>query len=231
LEKQQLLENYAPLVKRIAYYMMAKLPPSVQVEDLMQAGFIGLLDAADHFDDSQGAVFETYAAQRVRGAMLDELRNLDWLPRSVRKNLRRVEACIHGLEQQLSRHPAEGEIAKALDVSLEEYRQMLMEARGYQLFYFEDFQSDEDDEGYLDRHVADSRFSPLDLITDSRFRAGLVKAIDALPEREKLMMSLYYEQELNLREIGELLGVSESRVCQMHSQAVARLRASMKDWL
>lgn len=226
-DKEGCLKEYAPLVKRIAHYMMVKLPNSVEVDDLIQAGMMGLLDAASRYDELRGALFETYAAQRIRGAMLDELRGADWLPRSLRRDMRRIEAAIHRLQQMFGRAPAESEIAKELGVSLPEYQQMLLEARGAQLVYYEDFHG-EDDEDFFDRHEFDSDSNPLALLQDGRFRAALIKAIDGLPERERLMMALHYEQDLNLREIGEVMGVSESRVCQLHSQAVARLRGSLK---
>lgn len=226
LDKTHLVEAYAPLVKRIAYHLMAKLPSSVQLDDIIQNGMMGLLDAINRYEDGLGAQFETYAVQRVRGAMLDGLRDDDWLPRSLRRDMRRIETAIHSLEQQNGRQPTEAELAEALDMPLADYQRMLQDARGHQLVYFEDL-SDPDGEGFFERHVADQDSDPLDLLEDADMRSTLVKAIDDLPEREKLVMSFYYDQELNLREIGEVLGVTESRVCQLHSQAVARLRARM----
>lgn len=228
-DQNKLVEQMVPLVKRIAYHFMARLPASVQVDDLIQAGLMGLLDAAKNFDDTQGAQFETYAIQRIRGSMLDELRQADWLPRNVRKNLRRIEAAIADLEQQLGRAPREQELAETLGVPIDEYQHMLLESRGYQLLHYEDFQeSDESD--FFDAYVSEGQIGPLEVIEDETFRRSLVSAINSLPEREKLVMGLYYEQELNLKEIGEILCVSESRVCQLHSQAVMRLRARLKEW-
>jgi RNA polymerase sigma factor for flagellar operon FliA len=227
-DKEECLKEYAPLVKRIAHHMMVKLPSSVEVDDLTQAGMIGLLDAASRYDEFRGAQFETYAAQRIRGAMLDELRGADWLPRSLRRDMRRIEAAIHRLQQLLGRAPSESEIAKELAITLPEYQQMLQESRGAQLVYYEDFH-DEDGEDFFERHESDSDENPLALLQEERFRGELIKAIDKLPERERLMMALHYEQDLNLREIGEVMEVSESRVCQLHSQAVARLRSALKE--
>lgn len=227
IDKQGWVEEYAALVKRIAHHMMARLPASVEVNDIIQAGMIGLLDAVNRFEESQGAQFETYAAQRIRGAILDELRAADWLPRGLRKSMRSIENAVHTLEQRLGRAPGEQELADYLGVSLAEYQHMLQEARGYQLLHYEDF-SDSGDEHFLDRHAEHAHPGPIEYLMEEEVRARLVDAIDDLPEREKLVMGLYYEQELNLREIGEVLGVSESRVCQLHTQAIARLRAKLK---
>lgn len=224
LDKGHLVEAYAPLVKRIAFQLMAKLPASVDVDDLIQNGMIGLLDAIGRYEEGLGAQFETYAVQRVRGAMLDGLRENDWLPRSLRRDMRRIEAAIHALEQRHGRAPSETELAESLGVPLAEYQHMLQEARGHQLVYFEDF-SDADGDDYLERHLGQTEANPLAILEDADMRAKLVGAIQDLPEREKLVMALYYDEELNLREIGEVLGVTESRVCQLHSQAVARLRS------
>ncbi|MEJ5210255.1 MAG: RNA polymerase sigma factor FliA [Burkholderiales bacterium] len=230
MKKEEYVQKFAPLVKRIAYHLMTRLPASVQVDDLIQAGLIGLLDAAEHYDGSQGAQFETYAVQRIRGAMLDELRHADWLPRTVRKNLRQIEAAMSKLEQTLGRPPTESELAQELNVSLADYQQMLLDARGHQLVYYEDLQ-DSEGADFLERHHATDADNPLRILEDQGFRQMLVEAIKSLPERERQMMAMYYEQDLNLREIGEVLGVSESRVCQLHTQAVARLRAKLREWL
>jgi RNA polymerase sigma factor for flagellar operon FliA len=227
-DKDQLVSQYAPLVKRIAYHLLAKLPPSVLVDDLIQNGMIGLLDAIARFEDGLGAQFETYAVQRVRGAMLDGLRENDWMPRNLRREMRRVEAAIHALEQQQGRPPHEGELAGALGMSLEDYQKLLLEARGHQLVYLEDLGDSEDDgDSYLDRHLASAQLDPLAELMDRDMREGLVRAIEDLPEREKMMMALYYDEELNLREIGQVLGVTESRICQLHTQAIARLRSRL----
>lgn len=224
LDREQLIQHFAPLVKRIAHHLMARLPASVQVDDLVQNGMIGLLDAIGRYESGLGAQFETYATQRIRGAMLDGLRENDWLPRGIRRELRRVEKALHQLEHAQGRSPTEQELAEALGMPLADYQRLLLEARGHQILYFEDF-SEEEGESFLDRHVSDDDTTPLQQLEEQALRQALVEGIDALPEREKLVMALYYEEELNLREIGEVLGVTESRVCQLHSQAIARLRA------
>ena len=224
----EVLTQYAPLVRRLALQLIAKLPASVDLDDLIQAGMIGLMDAAGRYKEDQGAQFETYASQRIRGSMLDELRNNDWLPRSMRKTSRVVEHAVHEVEQQLGRAPLETEIAGHMKLPLEDYQSLLQELHGSQLIYYEDFDRGGDDEPFLDRFCVD-RADPLSSLLDEHLRAALIDAIERLPDREKLLMSLYYEQGLNLREIGAVMEVSESRVCQLHSQAVTRLRTRLRE--
>ncbi|HWU66902.1 MAG TPA: RNA polymerase sigma factor FliA [Methylophilus sp.] len=225
----QMLRQHSGLVKKMAYQLKAKLPSCVELDDLVQAGMIGLMDAIQRYEDTHGAQFETYASQRVRGAMLDELRGADWLPRGIRKNMRDIEVAVQQLEQKLGRPPTESEIAKHMNFSLEDYYDVLSDCQGHQLIYYEDFQDDDGGEHFLDRYVDDDSSDPVKSLLESDFREALIDSIDHLPDREKMLMGLYYEQELNLKEIGAIMNVSESRVCQLHSQAVARLRASMRD--
>lgn len=231
-DRDRLLSQHAPLVTRLAHQLKAKLPPSVEVDDLIQAGMIGLLDAVTRYETDRGAQFETFAVQRIRGSMLDELRSSDWLPRGIRQNMRQIEAAISAVQQRIGRPPSEKEIAVELGMSLSDYQKLLAESGGHQLIYYEDFQDSGEDDHFLDRYCADSTANPLQYLLEDDFRSALVEAIDVLPEREKLLMSLYYEKDLNLKEIGAVMGVTESRVCQIHSQAVARLRAKLKerDW-
>ena len=226
LAKEQLVSKYAPLVKRVAFHLMAKLPASVEVDDLVQNGMIGLLDALGRYEEVPGAQFETYAVQRIRGAMLDGLRENDWQPRGTRREMRRVEAAIHKLEHEYGRQPSEGELADELKLGLADYQKLLLDARGHQLVYLEDL-ADAPHGDFLEHHRLATGHDPLALLEEAGTRQALASAIEALPEREKLMMALYYEKDLNLREIGEVMAVSESRVCQLHSQAIARLRAAM----
>jgi RNA polymerase sigma factor FliA len=228
-DKNQLLEEHAPLVKKLAHQMKAKLPPSVEVDDLIQAGMIGLLDAVGRYEENHGAQFETYAVQRIRGAMLDELRSSDWLPRSIRQNMRKIEVAMNKLQQKLGRAPLEAEIAKEMKLSLDEYQEMLNEGSGHQLVYYEDFHDKDEGEHFLDRYCIDEQSDPLKALMNTGFRDAVIRAIEALPEREKILMGLYYEQEMNLKEIGAVMGVSESRVCQLHSQAIARMRSRLRE--
>ena len=226
-EVERCVVKFAPLVKRLAHYMMASLPPSVELDDVIQSGMLGLLDAAKRFKDTYGAQFETYAVQRIRGAMLDGLRQSDWLPRGLRKSLRQVESMICKLEQKHGRAPTEQELATGLNISLADYQQLLQDARGYQLVSSEDLQGS-GEESYIDHFYPSDRPDPLQSLLDEDQRKTLVAAIEDLPDREQKVMGLYYERELNLREIGDVLGVTESRVCQLHSQAIARLRSRLR---
>jgi RNA polymerase sigma factor for flagellar operon FliA len=228
-DKNQLLAQHAPLVKKLAHLMKAKLPPSVEVDDLIQAGMIGLLDAVNRYEENHGAQFETYAVQRIRGSMLDELRSSDWMPRSMRQNMRKIEVAMNALQQRLGRSPNESEVAAQLKLSLSAYQDMLSDGGGHQLVYYEDFHEGDGNEHFLDRYCTDASDDPLQSLMNSGFRAAVIEAIEALPEREKILMGLYYEQEMNLKEIGAVMGVSESRVCQLHSQAVARMRANLRE--
>lgn len=225
------IEQYTPLVKKLASMLVARLPASVDINDLIQVGVIGLMEAAKQFDPTQGVQFETFASQRIRGAMLDELRREDWMPRQTRRNTRQIEDAIHKLEQQLGRSPIESEIADFMQLPLADYQVMLGECRGVGLVHFEDFQDDDGNPTHgIDNIADDNGIEPLAVLSDDGFRNALVDAIKQLPERDQLVMALYYEQELNLKEIGAVLGVSESRVCQLHSQAVARLRSRLREW-
>jgi len=223
------LVRYAPLVRKLALQLLARLPASVQLDDLIQAGMIGLLDATRRYQETPDAQFETYATARIRGAMLDELRSQDWLPRSVRSKSKRIEAAIQQKEQELMRPPTEREIAHALDLPLDEYQGMLNDARGIQILHYDDVGADDDNERHWREAPADDAGTPLDALLTSDLRRALVRAIESLPEREKLVLSLCYEQGLNLKEIGAVLEVTEARVCQLRSQATARIRARLKE--
>ncbi|MGB5260331.1 MAG: RNA polymerase sigma factor FliA [Gammaproteobacteria bacterium] len=227
-ESNELVVLHEPLVKRIAYHLMSRLPASVQADDLIQAGMIGLIEASRKFDPEQGASFETYAGIRIRGAMLDEIRRTDWTPRSVHRKAREVAEAVRRIENEVGRDARDVEVAEEMGLSLDEYHKILQDSTGCRIFSFED-PGTLGDEGYPQSNRQPNQ--PLETLQKSDFKQGLANEIKGLPERERLVMALYYDEELNLREIGEILGVSESRVCQIHGQALIRLRARMGEWL
>jgi RNA polymerase sigma factor for flagellar operon FliA len=218
-----LVTSYANLVKRIAHHVKARLPDSVQLDDLIQAGMIGLLEAHENYDGSRGANFETFASIRIRGAMIDEVRRGDWTPRSVHKNGRKLDVALRAAQAKLGRPPQDREIAAELGVSMDDYFTMLNDTVGHKLVSFEEtVEGEEAEPGTYDLGT---------LFESAAFREQLAEAIRTLPEREQLIVSLYYDQELNLKEVGAVIGVGESRVSQLMSQATARLRAHLEDWL
>ncbi|HWJ07211.1 MAG TPA: RNA polymerase sigma factor FliA [Steroidobacteraceae bacterium] len=226
-EADVLVARHAELVKRIAYHLAGRLPPQVEVEDLVQAGMLGLLEAAAHFTSDRGASFETYAGIRIRGAMLDALRKLDWAPRSVHRKARAAAQALREVENELGGEADESKVAARLGVPVAEYQRIVRDAAACRLLSLEDMTTPD---GVVVEVPADPSADPFADVTDDAMRDALVAAIDRLPERERLVMSLYYEQELNLKEIGAVLGVTESRVCQLHGQALGRLRTKLADW-
>jgi RNA polymerase sigma factor for flagellar operon FliA len=217
-----LVERHAGLVKRIAYHLAGRLPSSVDVDDLIQAGMIGLLEAAQNFAADRGASFETYAGIRIRGAMIDALRQLDWAPRSVHRKAREAADAMRSIEGKQGRAATETEIAAAMGVSLEEYQDIVRDAAACQVSSLEEVT------GITE--IPGAQPDPLQDTENGALRTAMAEAIAALPERERLVMSLYYDDELNLKEIGAVLGVSESRVCQLHGQALVRMRGKLASW-
>ncbi|MCH9756840.1 MAG: RNA polymerase sigma factor FliA [Gammaproteobacteria bacterium] len=224
--KETLVKTHALLIKRIAYHLLGRLPRSIQLEDLMQAGMVGLLEAAAHYDKTKGASFETYAGIRIRGHMLDEVRRNDWVPRSVYRNARLIAKAVREVENTLSRDAKDKEIAKELGVNLDEYYHMLHDANGAHLYGFDDLGVTDDS---LKGDGAAQMPEPHERVLKDEFKDRLAKVIEGLPEKERLVLSLYYEHELNLKEIGDLLDVTESRVSQIHSQATHRIRARISE--
>ena len=224
--RDELLIDFAPLVKRIAYHLLAKLPPSVQVEDLIQAGMIGLLEAAAQYDSAQGASFRTYAGIRIRGSMLDEMRKLDWTPRSVHRKAREVAEVVARIENETGRDAKDTEVTEAMGISLDEYHTILNDVSTSKVFSFDQLDSQNSDTDIF----SDNQYNPVNVLQKHGFKAGLADAIKNLPERDQLIMSLYYEEELNLKEIGEVLEVSESRVSQIHGRIMLKLRTAMSEW-
>lgn len=221
-ETEALVMRHAELVKRIAYHLAGRLPASVEVDDLIQAGMLGLLEAASNYAEGRGASFETYAGIRIRGAMLDGLRKLDWAPRSVHRKARAVAKAIRELESEFGREARDVEVAERMGMKLSDYHRIVEDSAGCQI------SSLTTEEGEMT--LTDSSADPFRDVVDEDFRAALAEAISNLPERERLVMSLYYDDELNLKEIGAALRVSESRICQIHGQALVRLQARLAGW-
>jgi RNA polymerase sigma factor for flagellar operon FliA len=230
IPQQELVIKHADLVKRIAYHLVSRMPPNVEVDDLIQAGMIGLLDAAKHYSATKGANFETYAGIRIRGAMLDEVRKSDWTPRSVHRNMREMADVVRKIENAKGQDAAPTDIAEGLGVTIEEYHKLVQDAASCRLFSFDQMSTGDEESSPAD-HARDEGPGPFEHIEDAGFRDALAAAINLLPEREKLVLSLYYDEDMNLREIGAVLEVSESRVCQIHGQALVRLRARLAEWL
>jgi len=228
IDKNSLWLRYVPLVRHEALRLQVRLPASVELDDLLQAGGIGLMNAVERYDALQGTAFTTYAVQRIRGAMLDELRSRDWVPRSVRRHARDVAQVMRQLEQHHGRPASEVEVAQALDISLDEYRQILLDTNNSQLFSYDAWCEEHGDSaGSL--LEGNEEANPLHHLLEGSLRQRVIDAIEALPEREKKVLTLYYQEELNLKEIGAVLEVGESRVSQLHSQAIKRLRARLAD--
>ncbi len=221
-EAEQLVLRHAELVKRIAHHLAGRLPASVEVDDLIQAGMLGLLEAASSYAADRGASFETYAGIRIRGAMIDSLRKLDWAPRSVHRRARDAATAIRSVEHRLGREARDAEVAAEMGIEVDEYHKVMQDAAACQLTSLEDAGAAGD--------AADGSLDPFADAHDGDFRLALADAISQLPERERLVMSLYYDEELNLKEIGLVLKVSESRVCQLHGQALTRLKARLAGW-
>ena len=227
LDAREIVERYSPLVKRIAHHLMVRLPASVLVDDLIQAGMIGLLEASKNFDGSKGASFETFAGIRIRGAMLDDIRKGDWTPRSVHKNSRAIAEAIAIVERETGSDAKDVDVAQQMGVPLAQYHQMLNEVNAGKLVGIEDLGVAEDVITTDKNKAADT---PYDELVQGSFQKALAKAITTLPEREAIVLSLYYDEDLNLREIGEVLSVSESRVSQIHSQAMLKLKSKLRTW-
>ena len=224
-DESALVSQYGEMVKRIAYHLAARLPTSVDVNDLIQGGLIGLIEAARQYSNDKGASFETYAGIRIRGAMLDELRKSDWAPRSVHRLARQAARAMHEIEQETGREARDVEIARKMSISLSEYHEISADAARCQVMSMNAVATDDEPVDF-----ADESFTPMEQLQQSEFQSALAENIGGLPEREKLVLSLYYNEEMNLREIGATLNVSESRVCQIHGQALLRLKARMSEW-
>ena len=228
-ERERVIADFGPMIRHIAQRLAFRLPPYLDVDDLIHAGVIGLMDAMDKYDPSRKAQFKTYAEFRIRGAMLDEIRSLDWVPRSVREKMGQLRDILAKLEQQVGRPATEEEIAAALNVGVEECRALMSDARGIALVSLDDVSMPEGEPHRLLETLIDGQAEdPLLSLLGEEMRSRLVRGIARLPEKERLVISLYYQDELTMKEIGRVLGITESRVCQLHSQAVIRLKARLQ---
>ncbi|MCH8070627.1 MAG: FliA/WhiG family RNA polymerase sigma factor [Proteobacteria bacterium] len=228
---EQIVKEYSPMIKYVANRIALRLPPHIEVDDLISVGAIGLMDAIEKYDPSRGAKFKTYAEFRVRGSILDELRSLDWVPRSVRQKASNLDAVSSKLQSKLGRLPEDEEIAKEMGVTLEEFFKTLNETRNMPLLSLEDLgiaRDSGDKQSLLDTLEGRGDVDPQTQMRLTELKNLIAAAIDSLPEKERLMVSLYYYEELTMKEIGEVLGITESRISQIHSKAVYRLRTKLK---
>ncbi len=220
--------RYASLVNQVASYLINKLPPSVDIDDLIQSGMIGLLEVSKNYDPSRGASFETYAKIRIRGAMLDEVRKGDWVPRSLYRKVRQMTQAVGEIEAQQARDAKDEEVAKQMQLELSEYHRLLRQVSEHKILSLDDMPTDGEE---FSQAVADAAPTPQEQFENHRIEKALAQEIAALPEKEALVIALYYDEELNMREIGQVLGITESRVSQLRSQALSRLRSRMSPWL
>ncbi len=219
-----MIEQHTGLIKKIALHLAARVPPTVDMDDLIQAGAIGLLESAQRFDASHGASFATYASIRIRGAMLDELRRYDWSPRSTRRKIREMSETIRRLESETGREANESEVAAAMGLNPSEYRNLLQDSVSFSVFSWDALLEQRGDSIGAS---GDQQSDPMRHVESEAFSVYLAGIIETLSPREQMVLALYYDQECNLKEIGQILGVSESRVCQIHGQILGRLRARM----
>jgi len=226
LDDKDQIVRHASLVKRIAYHLLNRLPPTVQIDDLIQAGMVGLLEAASNFDAEMGASFETFAGIRIRGSMIDEIRRSDWTPRSVHRKFRSVSEAIRKIENETGEDAKDADVASALGISLGDYHQILIDSSSSRIYSIDTMEENTQDAAI----PSSSEITPEEAFSQSEYQQQLAEAVRQLPEKEQLVMSLYYDDELNFREIGEILDVTESRICQLHGQALLRIKARMSEW-
>jgi RNA polymerase sigma factor for flagellar operon FliA len=228
-QKEELIKEYAPLIKFVAQKIAVRLPPNIELDDLISAGSIGLMDAIDKWDPSRDNKFKTYAEFRIRGSILDELRAQDWVPRSVRDKSKALDRTVAQLEIDLGRAPTDEEISSKLSMSMDEFHDLVNQVRPVSLLSIDDQPtfSDSDKKSISNLLEGSKSGNPFNQLNVKVIKDVVAKAIEELPERQRLVLSLYYFEDLNLKEIGQVLRVTESRVSQLHAQAVTRLRAKL----
>ena len=229
--REEVIKQYSPMIKYVANRIAMRLPPHIEVDDLISVGVLGLMDAISKYDSSRGAKFKTYAEFRVRGAILDELRSMDWVPRSIRQKASNVDKVVQKLQAKLKRPPEDEEVAKEMDLSLDQFYDTLNETKSIPVFSLEDLgiaKETGEQQSLLDCLAGKADADPQTQIRLVELKEIIAKAIDTLPEKERLMVSLYYYEELTMKEIGAVLNITESRVSQIHSKAVYHLRTKLK---
>ena len=229
--REEVIKQYSPMIKYVANRIAMRLPPHIEVDDLISVGVLGLMDAISKYDSSRGAKFKTYAEFRVRGAILDELRSMDWVPRSIRQKASNVDKVVQKLQAKLKRPPEDEEVAKEMDLSLDQFHDTLNETKSIPIFSLEDLgiaKETGEQQSLLDCLAGKADADPQTQIRLVELKEIIAKAIDTLPEKERLMVSLYYYEELTMKEIGAVLDITESRVSQIHSKAVYHLRTKLK---
>lgn len=232
-DRERLILEYAPMIRFVAGRIALRLPPHIQIDDLYSAGVLGLIDAVDKYDSNRNAQFKTYAEYRVRGAILDELRAMDWVPRSIRRKSSQLEKAINAITQQLGRAPEEEELAEHLGLDMEQYHQLIHETAGLDLFSIvttEEGMANFMPGTLMDTALKDKSDNPAESLDKNEIKRIIAQAIDRLPEKEKLVVSLYYYDELTMKEIGKVLSYTESRICQIHSKTMAKLRARLRQY-
>ena len=227
--REELILKYAPLVKQIAERMAVRLPPNISKDELVGPGVLGLFDAIDKFDSKRGIKFRTYANLRIKGAILDELRKMDWTSRSVRRNINRIEDAIRALEQKLGREPKDDEIAEEMGLDMDSYYKMISRSHGVNLLSLDELMLDGGTTPKIANQVSDQP-SPIDELKVKEIKAVIFKALSTLSKKEQIVMSLYYYDELTLKEIAQVLSLTESRISQIHSKAIIRLRIKLKSY-
>src|SRR6266404_4904879 len=226
-ERESLIVETLPLIKHIAHRVATRLPANIEMRDLINAGVLGLLDAVDKFEPERNVKFKTYAEVRIRGAILDSLRNLDWAPRSLRKKSKDLEKTYGDLSQKLGRPATDEEVCEAMGENIEDYHALVDQLHGLTLGSFENLSDSEDSENYINYYPDDGSNDPYAKFETSELTTFLAESIEELPEKERLVLSLYYYEEFTMKEIGALLGVNESRVSQLHTKATLRLRGKL----
>ena len=228
-ERERTIEEFIPIIKHLAYKVCRGFEEGTVIEDLISAGIIGLLEAMEKYDASRGIKLNTFAYMRIRGAMIDELRSKDWFPRRARSKAKKIGEVVRKLENKLGRYPTEEEVAQELNIDLEDYLTMLKDYGNLSIVSIEDLsESSGEDKDSIIRYIVDESDNPEQYAQFAEMERILAQELERIPERQKLVLTLYYHEDMNMKEIAKTLGITEARVCQIHAQALISLRATMK---